>query len=249
VLLLILCAFLVLGNALMFYALQSQNQIRPAIPIPFSLGVLFVLAILLRWLLLARPQLRWSRKTWTAACTTAALLSIAFPLAQMYCFGKTDYRRHADVIVVFGCRAYADGRPSDALADRVRTACELYHQGYAPTLLFTGGPGDGTIHETESMRRLAISLGVPQASILCDNQGLSTSASIDSTQRMLHAISARRVLVVSHFYHLPRIKLAYQRVGRDVYTVPAQERYTLRQLPYNMAREVAALWAYYLRLA
>jgi hypothetical protein len=48
-------------------------------------------------------------------------------------------------------------------------------------------------------------------------------------------------------YHLPRIKLAYQRDGWEVFTVPAKESYLLRQMPYNMAREVAALWVYYLR--
>jgi hypothetical protein len=51
----------------------------------------------------------------------------------------------------------------------------------------------------------------------------------------------------SEFYHLPRIKLAYQRAGWDVFTVPAKESYLLRQMPYNMAREVAAMWVYYLR--
>jgi uncharacterized SAM-binding protein YcdF (DUF218 family) len=56
-----------------------------------------------------------------------------------------------------------------------------------------------------------------------------------------------RVLAVSHFYHLPRVKLSYQRAGREVYTVPAKETYLLRQMPYNMAREVAALWVYYLQ--
>ena len=55
------------------------------------------------------------------------------------------------------------------------------------------------------------------------------------------------MLVVSHFYHFPRIKLAYQRDGWEVYTVPARESYLLRQTPYNMAREVAALWVYYCR--
>ena len=34
---------------------------------------------------------------------------------------------------------------------------------------------------------------------------------------------------------------------QDVYTVPAQERYTLRKMPMLIAREVAALWLYYLR--
>jgi hypothetical protein len=46
---------------------------------------------------------------------------------------------------------------------------------------------------------------------------------------------------------LPRIKLAYQRDGWDVFTVPAKESHLLRQMPYNMAREVAAIWVYYLR--
>jgi hypothetical protein len=41
--------------------------------------------------------------------------------------------------------------------------------------------------------------------------------------------------------------MAYQRNGWEVYTVPAKESYTLRQMPLFMAREVAALWVYYLR--
>ena len=55
-----------------------------------------------------------------------------FPLAQMFFFGKTDYRRPADAAVVLGARVYADGRLSDALADRVRTACQLYRDGSGP---------------------------------------------------------------------------------------------------------------------
>ena len=57
----------------------------------------------------------------------------------------------------------------------------------------------------------------------------------------------RRSQPGSESYHLPRIKLAYLRDGWDVFTVPAKESYLLRQMPYNMAREVAALWIYYLR--
>jgi len=55
------------------------------------------------------------------------------------------------------------------------------------------------------------------------------------------------VLAVSHFYHLPRIKLAYQRGGVDVCTVPARQKYFLSQIPYSMVREVAAFWTYYLK--
>jgi vancomycin permeability regulator SanA len=165
----------------------------------------------------------------------------------MFCFGKTDYRRPADLAVVLGARAYADGRPSDALADRVRTACRLYHAGLAKKLLFSGGPGDGPVHETVAMQRMAVALGVKPDDILLDPGGLNTQATVRNTESLFPQIHASRILVVSHFYHLPRIKLTYQRTGWEVYTVPAKESYLLRQLPYNMAREIAATWVYYLR--
>jgi len=54
-------------------------------------------------------------------------------------------------------------------------------------------------------------------------------------------------MTVSHFYHLPRVKMTYQRFGLIVYTVPADEAYTLTKMPFLVAREVIALWSYYLR--
>ena len=165
----------------------------------------------------------------------------------MLCFGKTDYHRPADIAVVLGCRVYADGRPSDALKDRVRTACQLYRDGLARRLLLSGGPGDGPITETEAMREMAIQLGVKPGDILLDNEGLNTQATVRNSKAIFSKLKVTRVLVVSHFYHLPRIKLAYQRAGLEVYTVPAKESYLLRQMPYNMAREVAALWVYFVR--
>lgn len=97
------------------------------------------------------------------------------------------------------------------------------------------------------MKQMALGLGVHEQDILLDKFGLNTQATVKNTEALFSELHASRILVVSHFYHLPRIKLAYQRDGWEVYTVPAKESYILRQLPYNMAREVAALWVYYLR--
>jgi len=58
--------------------------------------------------------------------------------------------------------------------------------------------------------------------------------------------SLKSVLAVSHAYHLPRVKMTFEHSGVCAYTVPAAERYTLRKMPYLVAREVAALWVYYL---
>jgi len=64
---------------------------------------------------------------------------------------------------------------------------------------------------------------------------------------MFEQMASGRILVVSHFYHLPRIKMTYQRHHREVYTVPARETYTLTARPKFILREIAALWVYYLR--
>ena len=165
----------------------------------------------------------------------------------MFCFGKTDYRRRADAIVVFGARVYEDGRLSDALADRVRTGCKLYQDGLAGIIVFSGGPGDGRVHETEAMFRAAIELGVPEQAILLDPDGLNTQATVENTCLMFEQLGIRRVLAVSHFYHLPRIKMSYQRKHWEVCTVPAEESYILTDMPMYICREIAALWSYYLR--
>jgi uncharacterized SAM-binding protein YcdF (DUF218 family) len=93
---------------------------------------------------------------------------------------------------------------------------------------------------------MAVELGVPSEAILLDPLGLNTRATAEETSRMLERIGARNVMAVSHFYHLPRIKMAYHRLGWDVYTVPAEESYTLRAMPVYMLREIAGLWVYYL---
>lgn len=97
------------------------------------------------------------------------------------------------------------------------------------------------------MRRLAVSLGVPDTAIELDEAGINTQATVDNTAAMFERLHVQRVLAVSHFYHLPRIKLAYRRAGWEVYTVPAESQYRLIRLPWFMTREIAALWAYYIR--
>ena len=263
-------------NSVQFYLLLARGTISSGMPVALSLFVTGALALIFlqitlhplpqKNLLALLPLLRGKNRgegnrtgreadshffmryrrglQIAGVCVGCTLL---FPVLQMLCFGKTDYRRPADLAVVLGARAYADGRPSDALADRVRTACQLYQNGLARKLIFSGGPGDGPVHETEAMKRMALNLGVKEEDILLDTQGLSTRATVRNTELLFSQLHASRILVVSHFYHLPRIKMTYQRTGWEVYTVPAKESYILRQLPFNMAREVAALWVYYVR--
>lgn len=159
-------------------------------------------------------------------------------LAHLFTFGCTDYRRSADAIVVFGARVYADGTPSEALADRTRTGIELYKSGCADTLVFSGGPG-----EPQAMRRMALAAGVPDAAIVLDEAGLDTAATVRNLRGRFG-----RVLAVSHYYHNARVKLAARREGLACATVPCRMSRRLAAEPRYVARELLAFAAYYLRL-
>jgi len=232
-----------LFNTVTCLCLAAHESIQLDSPIPFSACVALSLAVVLGAVLFLKPDR--ASFAYLPALALAGLLLLCVPLAQMYCFGQTDYRRHADAAIVFGARVYADGRPSQALADRTLTAIELYRAGYVKALIFSGGPGDGEFHETDTMKRLALERGVPESAIYIDRQGLNTRATVANTTAILDKIGAQHVLAVSHAYHLPRVKLCYQRAGWDVCTVPATEYYPIAGKPLFIAREVAALWSYY----
>ncbi len=245
-------------NAITCIAIDSRGQAELAHAVPFSAVVTSLLIGLMLGKRAAATEQSVRResncKTIYAklcTCLTGGAVLTAFvvglPLSQMIWFGQSDYRRSADAAVVFGARAYADGTLSDVLEDRVRTACELYEQGVVKELIFSGGPGDGDIYEAQAMQHFAVARGIPVDDTHLDLLGLNTRATVQNTTPLFRQHRFNRVLVVSHDYHLPRIKMAYQQHGVETYTVPARQRYRLRAEPYYMAREVAAWWGYFLR--
>lgn len=234
-------------DASTFYSLVSRGTITTQFAIPFSLIIAALLLTIFGALHIRVRGSRTSARGKAMIFATTVGCTVAFPLLQIHCFGCTDYRRPANAAVVFGCKVYASGNLSAALSDRVRSACELYHQGLVGHLVMSGGPGQGDIHETDAMRDFAISLGIPPNQILTDRSGLSTDETVTNTVPLFRKHGFERVLAVSHFFHLPRIKLAYQRAGVDVFTVPARQKFRLPNEGFMLVRETVALWAYYAR--
>lgn len=232
----LLLAGLAVANAVTVMRLRAAGEVITAgLPLSAVIAAGFVAVALRSW----RSAAVVARVPVLAA---SALFAAAFPVAHIATFGRSDYRRQADAIVVFGARAYADGRASLTLADRVRTGCALWHEGRAPVLFLSGGPGDGAVHETEAMRRVARAEGVPDAAIVLDPGGVSTRATVTGAAAWLRANDCGRVLAVSHAYHLPRVKLLFEQAGVPSFTVPARESRTVAKEPWFVLREVAAWW-------
>lgn len=88
----------------------------------------------------------------------------------------------ADVIVGFG----------NFNTDIAVRAAELYLQGYAPKVLFTGGLGrntEGLLPEPEAAHfaRVAMECGVPAADILLEDKSRNTAENIEFTRALLRA--------------------------------------------------------------
>lgn len=144
-----------------------------------------------------------------------------------------------DAIVVLGCRVYANGKPSAALARRTRLAVKLYEAGLAPQLVFTGGVGSQGGSEARAAANLAQTLGVSPAHIVMEERSTSTEENARFAREM---IDAQRVLVVSDAYHVLRGELVFSRYFSEVRGVGSLNE------PYprvrGSLREVLALAGY-----
>jgi len=88
----------------------------------------------------------------------------------------------ADLIVGFG----------NFNTDIARRAAELYHQGYAPKILFSGGLGRNTkklLPEPEAVRfaKVAMECGVPEADIILEDKSENTKDNIVFTRELLQS--------------------------------------------------------------
>lgn len=74
-----------------------------------------------------------------------------------------------------------------------RRAAELYLQGYAPKVLFTGGLGrntEGMLPEPEAVRfgRVAMECGVPEEDLILEDRSANTKENIEFTREKLRQL-------------------------------------------------------------
>ena len=142
----------------------------------------------------------------------------------------------AQVAIVLGAYVFPDGRLCDMLADRVKTAVELYNNGYANKILMTGDNGKEDYDEVNYMRLYAESLGVPTEDIFMDHAGFST---YDSMYRARDIFQVNSAIIVTQEFHLPRATYTARTMGIDAVGVVADKRpYT--GIQFNESREILA---------
>lgn len=140
-----------------------------------------------------------------------------------------------DCILVLGAGIWGD-RPSPMLEDRLQTAISLYDRQAAPKLLMSGDHGREEYDEVNTMKRYAMTEGVPSEDIFMDHAGFS---SYESMYRAKEIFQAKKIIIVTQEYHLYRSLYIARRLGLEAYGVSADPR-QYAGAAYRECREILA---------
>lgn len=139
-------------------------------------------------------------------------------------FGGLEYKgQTADLIFVPGSRK--------AWLYRVPLAAQLYREGKAPRLLFSGG----NVHETEgekmkeyeSMLLSASILALPRDKIITEEQAANTAENMRFSRELISRVipECRSIILVTTAYHMRRaLLLARKEMPEyEIFTAPADK--------------------------
>ena len=126
-----------------------------------------------------------------------------------------------DSILVLGAGVRADGSPSLMLNDRLKMGIKLYQEGAAPKLLMSGDHGRKDYNEVQTMKNIAVEEGIPSEDVFMDHAGFST---YDSLYRARDVFQAKKIVIVTQEYHLPRALHIARSLGLEAYGIPADTR-------------------------
>jgi uncharacterized SAM-binding protein YcdF (DUF218 family) len=172
--------------------------------------------------------------------------------AAVYKQSRTNEAQPVDAIVVLGAAQF-NGVPSQVFQARLDTAFELYQQGYAPTIVVTGGRILGDQYtEAEAGKMYLVDRGVPADAILMENVSHNTAASFEGVRSILRPRGVESLLVVSDGFHLYRSKMLAEDAGFEAYGYAAENspigNGSGTELRY-MIRETFAVLAWKLHLS
>ena len=135
--------------------------------------------------------------------------------------------RSADAIVILGGGVYHDA-PEYGTAtingltlERLQYGAYLQRQTGLPVLVSGGSPEGGTTEAVLMKRTLEQEFKVPVR--WAETRSLDTAQNAQFSAVILKAAGVRKVLVVSHAWHLPRARIAFE--GKGLTFIPAPTRF------------------------
>lgn len=145
---------------------------------------------------------------------------LAYMGFSIWQFGRLDQAVTADCIIVLGAAVNGD-QPSPVFAERIRHGVNLYQQGMAKKLLFTGGYGVGQRYAESSVAStFALKMGVPAADILTEHQSHTTLQNFVQANAIMNKHRLDSAIIVSDPLHMKRALLMADDLGMNAVPSP-----------------------------
>lgn len=126
----------------------------------------------------------------------------------------------ADAIVVFGGGVGESGKAGQGYEERVQRAVELYKKNYANKIIFSSGYMY-FFEEVFVMKSLAISLGIPEKSIILEDKAKNTYENVKFIKEITQKEKMSDILLVSSPYNMRRAYLVFNKIAKDVRVIYA----------------------------
>ncbi|MBN1583863.1 MAG: YdcF family protein [Anaerolineae bacterium] len=156
-----------------------------------------------------------------------------------------DETRSVDAIIVLGAAVALDGTPSQDVVERTRHGVELYHEGWAEKILFTGGQGPNSASNQGST--LAVEMGVPSDAVFQVEGPWDTRGDASYSATLMREHGWHTALLVTHSLHCYRARLFFRQAGIEAYTSPTGSVHNVPQfwrMYYALREAVGVVWPY-----
>jgi uncharacterized SAM-binding protein YcdF (DUF218 family) len=201
------------------------------------LGILMLFAVSAVGILAGNSDAARGHSSWIAIFVSLILTVLCFAIVTVQSGGLSDVKPSESVptVLVIGGQQNANGELSEELTDRVTTGCRLITEKSGDRLLLVGGS------ETQPMKALALESEVPEEKIDLDSESGDIESAIRMAASATDGESDKRVIIVSHWFELAKIRIAAKRDGLQVTAVAAEQKHALFNQNLRVAREVVSL--------
>jgi uncharacterized SAM-binding protein YcdF (DUF218 family) len=102
---------------------------------------------------------------------------------------------------------------------RAQKGIELFKQGYAPVVIFSGAALDDGPSNAFAMREQALAAGIPSDRIYIDEISQNTYENAIHTKEIINSIGAKKIILVTSPYHQRRANQTFRSVLGQSYEV------------------------------
>ncbi len=156
--------------------------------------------------------------------TIAAIYVVLFQTPFIWLVGKplkvSSSIGKADAIVVFAGGVGESGKAGQGYEERLNYAIELYRKGYAPNIIISSGYSY-VFREAQTMKVLAISLGIPENAITLEENAGNTYENVEFSKKILERHNWKKAILISSPYNMLRVSLVCKKIAPDIYFIYA----------------------------